>query len=195
MIVFSLQKSNLRYQDILIELPLHIHNSHLLTSFLHSLPNPVPTPEAQTSQPPTLESLSRTPNPFSPNFNSLNLSIDPFLTQTTDLLLDSIETHHTELNNHQYYQRQLAREQAKITAWQQKRKSENASRALAKQSPLPEDEWQRLFKLPQEPGRLETLLNSRQVEQYARQVDGFTAGVSGKMFAVRGNLLPGAGEG
>ena len=191
----SLQKSNLRYQDILLELPLQIHNSHLLTSFLHSLPNPVPTQEAQASQPPTLASLSQTPNPLSPNFNSLNLSIDPFLTQTTDLLLDSIETHHTELNNHQYYQRQLAREQAKITAWQQKRKSENTSRALAKQSPLPEDEWQRLFKLPQEPGRLETLLNSRQVEQYARQVDGFAAGVSGKMFAVRGNLLPGAGEG
>ncbi|CAD6590174.1 MAG: hypothetical protein ASARMPREDX12_004214 [Alectoria sarmentosa] len=191
----SLQKSNLRYQDILLELPVQIHNSHLLTSFLHSLPSPVPSAEAQESQPPTLASLAKTPNPLSPNFSSLNLSIDPFLTQTTDLLLESIETHHTELNNYQYYQRQLAREQTKITAWQAKRKSENASRALAKQSPLPEDEWQRLFKLPQEPGRLDTLLNSRQVEQYARQVDGFAAGVTGKMFAVRGNLLPGAGEG
>lgn len=135
------------------------------------------------------------PDPLSPNFTSLNLSVDPFLTQTTDLLLDSIENHHTELNNYQYYQRQLGREQAKITAWQTKRKSENASRLIAKQSPLPEDEWQRLFKLPQEPGRLETLLNSRQVEQYARQVDGFAAGVTGKMFAVRGNLLPGVGGG
>lgn len=66
---------------------------------------------------------------------------------------------------------------------------------MAKQTPLPEDEWQRLFKLPQEPGRLDTLLNSRQIEQYARQVDGFAAGITGKMFAVRGNLLPGAGEG
>jgi translation initiation factor 3 subunit H len=56
---------------------------------------------------------------------------------------------------------------------------------------LPEDEWQRLFKLPTEPSRLEIMLNSRQVEQYTRQVDGFTAAVSGKMFAVRSNLLPG----
>ncbi|KAL9101098.1 MAG: hypothetical protein Q9163_003613 [Psora crenata] len=190
----SLQKSNIRYQDILLELPLQIHNSHLLTSFLHSLPNNAPSSEAQLSQPPTLQSLANVQDPLSPNFASLNLSIDPFLTQTADLLLDSIETHHTELNNYQYYQRQLGREQAKIAAWQTKRKSENASRALAKQSPLPEDEWQRLFKLPQEPGRLETLLNSRQVEQYARQVDAFTAGVTGKMFAVRGNLLPGTGE-
>ena len=190
----SLQKSSLRYQDILLELPLQIHNSHLLTSFLHSLPTTAPSSEAQLSQPPTLQSLAQVQDPLSPNFTSLNLSIDPFLTQTTDLLLDSIETHHTELNNYQYYQRQLAREQAKISAWQTKRKSENASRAMAKQNPLPEDEWQRLFKLPQEPGRLDTLLNSRQVEQYARQVDGFTAAVTGKMFAVKGNLLPGAGE-
>ena len=72
-----------------------------------------------------------------------------------------------------------------------KRKAENAARVAAKQAPLPEDEWQRLFKLPQEPSRLEVLLNSRQVEQYARQVDGFTAGVSAKMFAVKSNLLPG----
>jgi len=35
------------------------------------------------------------------------------------------------------------------------------------------------------------MLVGRQVEQYARQVDGFSAVVSGKMFGVRGNLLPG----
>lgn len=105
-------------------------------------------------------------------------------------MLDSIETHYTELNNYQYYQRQLGREQTKISQWQQKRKAENAARVAAKQSPLPEDEWTRLFKLPQEPSRLETLLNSRQVEQYAKQVDGFSATVSSKMFGVRGNLLP-----
>ncbi|KAI4287202.1 MAG: hypothetical protein L6R35_003538 [Caloplaca aegaea] len=185
----SLQKSSFRYQDILLELPLQIHNSHLLTSFLHTLPTR--PSETQPSMPPSLSEIpSDAPSPLHPNLTTLSLSIDPFLSQTADLLLDSIESHHTELANHQYYQRSLAREQAKITAWQQKRKAENASRALTKQSPLPEDEWQRLFKLPTEPGRLEVLLNSRQVEQYARQVDGFAAGVTGKMFAVRSNLLP-----
>ncbi|KAI4164109.1 MAG: hypothetical protein LQ342_002345 [Letrouitia transgressa] len=186
----SLQKSGLRYQDILLELPLQIHNSHLLTSFLHQLPYSTPPNPLTSTFPPSLASLASTPNPLNPNFSSLTLTLDPFLEKTSDLLLDTIEAHHTELNNHQYYQRQLGREQAKITAWQQKRKAENAARALAKQSPLPEDEWQRLFKLPTEPGRLEVLLNSRQVEQYARQVDGFAAGVSAKMFCVRSNLLP-----
>jgi len=176
-----------------VELPLTIHNSHLLTSLLHQLPSEPPA--EPPSFPPTLAALTSdptpTPAPLCPNFDALELSIDPFLEKTCDLLLESIEAHHTELNNHQYYQRSLAREQTKINAWQAKRKQDNAARVAAKQTPLPEDEWQRLFKLPAEPSRLETLLNSRQVEQYARQVDGFTAGVTGKMFAVRSNLLPG----
>ena len=87
-------------------------------------------------------------------------------------------------------QRALGREQQKITAWQQKRKAENAARAASKQPPLDENEWQKLFKLPVEPSRLEALLVGRQVEQYARQVDGFSATVSAKMFGVKGNLLP-----
>ncbi|KAF1981103.1 eukaryotic translation initiation factor 3 subunit H [Aulographum hederae CBS 113979] len=193
----SLQKSGLRFQDILQELPVTIHNSHILTSLLHQLPTQPSKDEFEA--PPNLASLLQDPNapvpPLCPNFDSLDLSIDPFLEKSCDLLLESIENHHTELNNHQYYQRSLGREQAKITAWQQKRKAENAARTAAKQPPLPEDEWQKLFKLPQEPSRLEILLNSRQVEQYSRQVDGFTASVSGKMFAVKSNLLPGGGEG
>lgn len=124
----------------------------------------------------------------------MDLSIDPFLEKTSDLLLESIEAHYTELNNFQYYQRQLAREQAKITAWKQKRSAENAIRASQKQPQLPEDEWQKEFKLPVEPSRLEGMLLARQVEQYSRQVDGFTATVTSKMFAVKSNLLPDASD-
>jgi len=155
---------------------------------------PTPPVKKELKLPVSLAALESDPrltsSPLAPNFESLDLSIDPFLEKSCDLLLDSIENHHTELNNYQFYQRSLAREQAKITQWQQKRKAENAQRAITKQAPLPEDEWQRLFKLPQEPSRLETLLNSRQVEQYARQVDGFTASITSKMFAVRANMLP-----
>lgn len=104
-------------------------------------------------------------------------------------MLDTLESHHIETNNASYYQRSLAREQTKITAWQAKRKAENAARTASKQSLLPEDEWQRLFKLPTEPSRLEMMLNSGQVDQFARQVDGFAGTVSGKMFAVKGNLV------
>ena len=177
-----------------MELPVTVHNSHILTSYLHQLPQP--PPEKETLEfPSSLAELSNdvnaSSNPYAPNLDALDLSIDPFLEKTCDLLLDSIENHQTEQNNFQYWQRAVGREQQKITAWQQKRKAENAARAASKQPPLDENEWQKLFKLPSEPSRLEALLVARQVEQYARQVDGFSATVSGKMFGVRGNLLPG----
>ncbi|OGM44065.1 eukaryotic translation initiation factor 3 subunit H [Aspergillus bombycis] len=189
----ELQKSTLRHQDIFVELPVEIRNSHLITSFIHQLQCPIQS--TPTDLPPSLASLEKGPfvkdSVLAPNYDNLSLSIDPFLEKNCDLLLDSIETHHTETNNFQYYQRSLAREQAKITAWQAKRKAENASRAALKQPLLPEDEYQRLFKLPQEPSRLETMLNTRQVEQYSRQIDSFVSATTGKMFAVKGNLLPG----
>lgn len=178
----------------MVELPVSIHNSHLLTSFLHRIPRPLPEKTA-LEFPTSLAELTHDPsvgtNPLAPNLDALDLSIDPFLEKTCDLLLDSIENHQTEQNNFQYWQRALGREQAKITAWQQKRKAENAARTASKQPLLDETEWQKLFKLPQEPSRLEALLVGRQVEQYARQADGFSATVSGKMFGVRGNMMPG----
>lgn len=183
---------------MLVELPLQVHNSHLISSFLHQLPVS-PATDSLTKEPTSISDIISDPearaSPLAPNFDNLALSIDPFLTQTCDALLDSVDTYHTESNNFSYYQRALAREQAKISAWQTKRKAENAARTLSKQTLLPEDEWQRLFKLPVEPSRLESMLNARQVEQYSRQVDGFVAGTSAKMFAVRGNLLPGNGLG
>ena len=159
-----------------------------MTSFLHQLPKQLPE-TTSLDLPSSLLEISQDPkissNPLAPNFDALDLSIDPFLEKTCDLLLDGIENHQTEQNNFQYWQRALGREQAKITAWQQKRKAENAARTASKQPLLDETEWQKLFKLPQEPSRLEALLVGRQVEQYARQVDGFAATVSAKMFSVR----------
>jgi translation initiation factor 3 subunit H len=191
-----LQKSGLRYQDIFVELPIRIHNSHLITSFIHqqltpSVPNSL---DLLPSLPALMNGPVASPPILVPNFDNLSLSIDPFLEKNCDLLLDAIETHHTENNNFQYYQRSVAREQAKITAWQAKRRAENVGRAALKQAPLPEDEWQRLFKLPQEPSRLESLLNSKQVDQYSRQIDGFVSSTTGKMFAVKGKLLPDEGS-
>lgn len=187
---YSLQKSKMTFRDILTEVPVNVHNSHLLTTFLHQLS--APRSQDELEKPNSLAELEREPieAPLYPSIDNLDVSIDPYLEKTCDLLLESIEGHYTDLNNFQFYQRQLGREQAKISQWQAKRKAENAQRTLAKQPLLPEDEWQRLFKLPQEPSRLEGMLNAKQVEQYGKQVDGFTAGISTKMFAVRENLLP-----
>ncbi|KAK3115797.1 hypothetical protein LTR53_004528 [Teratosphaeriaceae sp. CCFEE 6253] len=192
----SIQKSHLRYQDILTELPVRIHTSHLLTTYLHQLPT-LPPADATIPLPQSLAELHRTPlasQPLAPNPTTLDLAIDPYLESTCEALLQSLEQHQTELNNAQYHQRSLAREQAKITTWQAKRKQENALRAQQQQTPLDEAEWKSLFKLPAEPSRLEAMLIGRQVEQYGRGIDGFAAVVGAKMFGVRGNLLPGEAQ-
>ena len=189
----SLLKSGLKYSDIIVEIPIKLHNAHNVNTFLSQVPNLVS--KGIVKQPTSVADIENNPaiknDELVPTFDKLALNIDPFLQQTCDNLLDSVETHHVESNNFSYYTRALGREQQKIQQWQAKRKAENAARAISKQPALPEDEWQKLFKLPTEPSRLESMLNSRQVEQYARQVDGFSASTSAKMFAVRGNLIPG----
>ena len=90
-------------------------------------------------------------------------------------------------------------------------KAENVTRAAAGQPPLPEDEWIKLFKLPAEPSRLESLLISgkigvspppirslfspRQVvssmlicvaDQYCKQIDNYASSSMMKMFALKG---------
>ncbi|KAI1006905.1 Eukaryotic translation initiation factor 3 subunit H [Podosphaera aphanis] len=184
-----LQKSKFTYKEILIEVPITVHNSHLLTSFLHQLPS---EPPRDLKVPASVSELTANhpPIPLYPNLDSLDLFIDPFLEKTCDQLLDSVENHYTELNNFQYYQRQMAREQTKVSAWKAKRAAENASRLSQKLAPLPDDEWEKLFKLPTEPSRLESMLNAKQVDQYSKQVDGFTATITSKMFAIKSSILP-----
>src|SRR5947209_7462813 len=140
----SLTRFNLTYKDILQELPLVLHNSHLVTTLLHQLslpqqpPSTIPTSVSALMNPSTFPPQSY---PLYPNFNALDLTIDPLLERSCDLLLETIEAHNTEANNASFHQRQLAREQAKISAWQAKRKAENQVRAANKQELLPEDEW------------------------------------------------------
>lgn len=89
------------YKDILVELPLIVHNSHLMTSFLHQLPS---KPAAELDFPPSLADLNNTSpeTPLYPSYEtSLDMSIDPFLEKSCDLLLDAVESHYTELNNFQ----------------------------------------------------------------------------------------------
>ena len=91
-----MQKTKLTYKDVLIELPIIVHNSHLLTSFFHQLPAELPKKDLEF--PASLSELTADQPPITlyPNLESLDLSIDPYLEKTCDQLLDSIETHYTD---------------------------------------------------------------------------------------------------
>ena len=102
--MFSLSRHSLTHRDILEELPLEIHNSHLVTSLLH-----------------TLESSPSTGPILNPNYDTLDLSVDPYLEKNLEYLIDGMDEWTYEQGNLQYFQRQLVREQTKIAAWQTKR--------------------------------------------------------------------------
>jgi translation initiation factor 3 subunit H len=61
--------------------------------------------------------------PFSPNFDVLDLELDPFMQKNLEYLLDCADVQQQELNNYQYWQRSVAREQVKMQAWLAKRVS------------------------------------------------------------------------
>lgn len=137
----SLAQNHLNPSTIFEELPITIHHSHLLSSFLHNVP-------------------------VQPSYDDLDLSIDPYLEKNVEYMLDSVDDYNYELGNWGYWQRQVGREQSKIQGWISKRKAENATRQTLNQPLLPEDEWTRLFKMPTEPSRLDGLLAAGQIGIY-----------------------------
>jgi translation initiation factor 3 subunit H len=72
-----------------------------MTSFLHQLPSKL---VAEFDLPQSLSEITKNAQetPLYPSYdNSLDMSIDPFLEKSCDLLLDAVESHYTELNNFQ----------------------------------------------------------------------------------------------
>lgn len=161
----SLVRNELSYNTIFEELPVEILNSHMVTLYLQSLQAPK-------------------------EFSNLKITLDPYLESNIESIFESVdEFQYDQGNYHYYYQRQLTREKAKIASWQQKRKAENAAREAAGKPALPTDEWKQLFRLPDEPSRLDSLLISGQINQYCSQIEEFTAAASSKMFGTQKTLL------
>ncbi|KAG5359887.1 Eukaryotic translation initiation factor 3 subunit H [Yarrowia sp. C11] len=168
----TLTENNLTYHDVLVELPVEIKNSNLATLLLYQLGQQYPnSPFAESS------------------FSNLNVSVDPFLEKNIEAIFDSVDDFHYDQGNYNYYQRQMTREQAKISQWQQKRKAENAAREKDGRPALPTDEWKRLFKLPTEPSRQDNLLISAQLNEHCSVIEEFGAAVNSKLFATQGGLL------
>ncbi|KAK9466066.1 hypothetical protein V1512DRAFT_264660 [Lipomyces arxii] len=174
-------KNNLTYLDILEELPITVKNSHLSIALLQSLDSPKFT---EKKSPASLAQSSS----LTPNFDSLDLAIDPYLEKNVEFLIDSVDDYYAEQGTFNYFQRQLAREQSKVQQWIQKTVSENQLREKANLPLLSEDDWHKHFKLPTEPSRLDNLLISAQINQYCNQIEEYSSVVSSKLFATQNGL-------
>jgi len=187
----NLQKSKLSFSTIFEELPIVVHNSHLVTALLHELDTPLADParlRSLTSFNDAAASihLAEENSPLTPNFEVLDLELDPFMEKNLEDLLDCTEAQHQEQNNYMYWQRSVAREQAKVQQFLQKRKAENVHRVAQGQAPLPEeDATAQMFKMPPEPSRLESMLLNAQMHNYCKQLNQFSGPSLGRLFAVQ----------
>ncbi|KAJ3777968.1 translation initiation factor 3 subunit 3 [Lentinula raphanica] len=163
----SLASHQLTFSSILEELPLKIYTNPLLSAFLG---------EFSTS------SSSSSTFALPPSFSVLNLNSDG-LTKNLEHIVDSLDNYRNEEGNLAYLSRQIARERAKADNYVAKRKEESAARVAQGLAPLPEEDVTRLFKIPPEPSRLESMLLLGQVDGYAKSLSETTSTGLVKMYA------------
>jgi translation initiation factor 3 subunit H len=160
------------------EIPLKIRTNALLTSFLGTLAEPSPSPLADASPD------SATTSALPPSFSNLDLGTGS-VTRNLEQIIESIDAYRTEEGNLAYLGRQIGREKARAETYIGKRKEENAARVAQGLAPLPEEDVQRLFKIPAEPSRLESMLLLGQVDAYAKSLEGTASTGLLKMYAAK----------
>jgi translation initiation factor 3 subunit H len=174
----SMINYKLTFTSIMQEVPLKIRANPLLGSFISTLSERRSTSHTQ----PLPSEVYHTS--LSPLYSTLHLG-NPTLTKNLENVVEAIDNYKTEEGNLAYHTRQIAREKARAEAYIAKRREESANRVAQGLAPLPEEDVSRLFKIPREPSRLESMLLLGQVDAYAKTLEG-TSGLSlVKMYAAR----------
>lgn len=145
----DLESHKLSFFNIFDEIPINIHNQHLVNLFL-----------AGTDIAPSASEADNL------NFNS-NSNIT---TQLLENLYSQIDSYNFDQTNFNYYQRQLQKEHTKILQWKQARKVENAERSKIGEPELDLEEWLTVFKLPTGPSRFNNTLHSRAIDEFADDI-------------------------
>lgn len=139
----SLRQFLLKGDDIVQEIPIRIHNLHIIQGALWDLAK-APVPERDMS------------------FSMLDTAVNPFLTKNLHFTLECIDDLSTEHSKLQYYHRSLGRQRAQ----QDMRRRELENKTDGKM----DEEDKNLFKPLQEPSRLESLLITNQISNHCSQL-------------------------
>jgi translation initiation factor 3 subunit H len=107
------------------------------------------------------------------------------LTKNLEQVAEAIDNYRTEEGNVAYLSRQIAREKLRAETYVAKRKEENARRVAQGLNALPEEDVSRLFRIPPEPSRLESMLLLGQVDAYAKSLESIAGTGLVKMYAAK----------
>ncbi|KAF8078545.1 translation initiation factor 3 subunit 3 [Lyophyllum atratum] len=154
-----------------------IRTNPLLSSFLGTLTQP---DESAADVDNELGTGSAIP----PSFGALDCGTAG-LTRNLEQIVEAVDNYRTEEGNLAYLSRQIARERARADNYVAKRKEENAGRVAQGLAPLPEEDVARLFKIPAEPSRLESLLLLGQIDAYGKSLAGTASTGLVKMYAAK----------
>jgi translation initiation factor 3 subunit H len=166
----SLINHQLTFSSILEEVPLKIRTNPLLSSFLGTLTKPIPSPVADANPDEAYEIA------ITPSYSALDLGTAGVTRNLEQIVEDG---------NVSYLIRQIARERTKADNYIAKRKEENQARIAQGLAPLPEEDVSRLFKIPGEPSRLESLLLLGQIDAYAKSLGDTSSASLVKMYGAK----------
>ena len=107
------------------------------------------------------------------------------VTRNLEQIVEAVDNYRTEEGNFSYLCRQIARERGKAENYIAKRKEENQGRVAQGLAPLPEEDVTRLFKIPPEPSRLESLLLLGQIDAYGKSLARTASTGLVKMYATK----------
>lgn len=158
-------KFDVSSREIMEEVTIKVHNSHLVHGFLYEL---------------------REKKSMACDFDRLNLIANPFVEKNLGILADCIDEYSSEQAKFQYHQRVVARQKASQHSFIQKKKDERSRREAEGLDVGLEDDHTKhpLFKDNKAPSRLDTYLVSNQIAHYCDSINGSANQAFQKLYTV-----------
>ena len=176
---FTAESCDITSRNIFEDVPIQIRNSQLASALL-----------AEMDCAPDSRSRMRC------GFDRMDLGTNPFLTKNLEFLSDCLDNLNLETSKYQYWQRQVAKQQAQQQQFRMRKMQEaQAKRANGEtvdEDAVADESDNPLFRPIQAPSRLESLLITNQVATYCGQVREFTGESLHKMYLAQ--RLNGRGE-
>ncbi|XP_017661829.1 PREDICTED: eukaryotic translation initiation factor 3 subunit H [Lepidothrix coronata] len=115
-------------------------------------------------------------------FHECFLYFSNHLGKSLQLLMDRVDEMSQDIVKYNTYLRNVSKQQQQKHQYQQRRQQENIQRQSRGEPPLPEEDINKLFKPPQPPPRMESLLIAGQINTYCQNIKEFNAQNLGKLF-------------
>jgi translation initiation factor 3 subunit H len=157
----SFSKLEIDSSKIMEEVPIKIHNSHLVHGFLYEL---------------------REHGSMSCDHDRLHLNNNPFLEKSLGMVSDLIDEYAAEQMKFQYWQRQSSKQKQQKQAAVQKWQAENDKREKAGQEPLPEEDWSKMYKVQTPPSRMDSVMVAGQIQHHSDQIIAATGQAFNKLY-------------